>query len=392
MQPEAHTSTAFSRHKALSSTRVAIIDDDSDLSTVLEQRLQRLGYEVATYDRADLALMELKNADPPDVIVLDLIMPGMSGWQFRIEQKQSARLRDVCVIALSADGSPYAKAIDADAYVGKPVDFNELEAVIGRVLLARDRKRLLTASVELERIRALGTLVASVAHEINNPLTYMVGYLDLARSEARELENLGGAGAKLAAALSGDLAEVADGVHRIESVVNLLSTFSSAEKPNTGNVDVLGAVQAAARIVRPQLMRKAEFVEDLVPVPHVVGNEARLAQVVLNLLVNAGQAVEASTGECNRIRLATRYVSGRVEIIVEDTGAGIEPRLLELIFEPFVTTKPAGMGTGLGLSISRDIVADMGGTLTVQSVVGQGATFTVALPIPSSLETNAEPH
>src|SRR5262245_52608644 len=151
----------------LSPAYIAVIDDDDDIRDALEQLLRGVGYEVAGYERADHALLELETGRAPDLIVLDLMLPGMNGWNFRVEQKKRAALRDVPVVALSADVSPHAKAVDADAYVPKPVDFGELEAVIGRVLLANERRRLMVKSMEFERIRALGTLVASVAHEIN---------------------------------------------------------------------------------------------------------------------------------------------------------------------------------------------------------------------------------
>ncbi|HET6338303.1 MAG TPA: response regulator [Polyangiales bacterium] len=378
--PRNHVSSP--QHKALSSARIAIIDDDDEIRDALEQLLRSVGYEIIGYDRADRALIELETGEAPDLIVLDLLLPGMNGWHFRIEQKKCPKLRDVPVIALSADASPYAKAVDADAYVSKPVDVGELEAVIGRVLLANERRRLLAKSMELERIRALGTLVSSVAHEINNPLTYVIGCIELASCEAKDLENGRGVGVGVGSALSGYLADAADGAARIASVVQLLSTFSRADANDGKDIDVLRAVQAASRLAQHQISRNARFEEKLAPVPRVIGNEGRLAQVVLNLLVNAAQAV-SSSGEGNQqlVRVATRLTQGSVVIEVSDTGPGIEPKLLEQIFEPFFTTKPAGMGTGLGLSISRDIISGMGGTLTVHSVLGRGATFLVTLPI-----------
>jgi signal transduction histidine kinase len=366
---------------------VAIIDDDDDARATLEHQLKRAGYEVTGYDRADIALAELQLGAAPDLIVLDLMMPGMNGWQFRVEQRNCPKLCDVPVVALSGDVSPYAKAVDADAYLTKPVGFEALEAVIGRVLVSSERRRLLAKSVELERVRALGMLVASVAHEINNPLTGVVGCLELAAGLCRELESLGlgEPGARVAKLLSQNLADAADGAARIASVVKQLSTFSRAEAADSDDVDVLRAVQAASRLVRHRIDLHAHFDEDLTPVPHVIGNEARLAQVVLNLLVNAAQAVSSCASAAPQVRLVTRQAGATVEIEVSDTGPGIDPKLLPHIFEPFFTTKPDGMGTGLGLSISRDIIASMAGTLNVRSVPGQGATFTITLPIASRI-------
>jgi two-component system, cell cycle sensor histidine kinase and response regulator CckA len=381
---------ASARRKSLSSAHIAIIDDDDEIREALSELLQSVGYDVIGYDRASRALLELEQGETPDLIVLDLMLPGMNGWHFRVEQRKRPKLRDIPVIALSGDASAYAKAVDADAYVPKPVDFGELEAVIGRVLLANERRRLLAKSMELERIRALGTLVASVAHEINNPLTYVLGCLNLASGQARSLQDMGGAGARIAAGLSRNVTDAADGAARIASVVKLLSTFSRTDAPDADNVDVLRAVQAASRLARHRLAHNTRLHEELAPVPHVAGNEGRLAQVVLNLLVNAAQAVSASERENEQIRVVTRLADDFVRIEVSDTGPGVEPKLLDQVFEPFFTTKPAGTGTGLGLSISRDIIAGMGGTLTARSVLGQGATFVVTLPIAASAARLAE--
>jgi signal transduction histidine kinase len=365
----------------LSPAHIAIIDDDDDVRDALAQLLRGVGYQVVGYNRADRALVELESADATDLIVLDLRLPGMNGWNFRVEQKKRKKLSEVPVIALSADASPFAKAIDADAYLTKPVDFSELEAVIGRVLLANERRRLLARSMELERIRALGTLVATVAHEINNPLTYVMTCLELASSQVLKLNVVEGPGLPATVELSRNLADATDGATRIASVVKLLSTFSRADAAASDDVDVLRAVQAASRLARHQIARGTRFREELAAVPRARGNEGRLAQVVLNLLVNAAHAVSSSDGETGQILVVTRDAGASILIEVSDTGPGIEPALLEKIFEPFFTTKPAGMGTGLGLSISRDIIRGMGGSLTVRSVLGEGATFTIALPV-----------
>ena len=400
MLPKAHAghhansvpnkSILSSRYDAVAPEHIAIIDDDDDVRYGLEVLLCDAGYEVESFDRADSALLELEKSGAPDAIVFDLVMPGMNGWQFRIEQKKHPKLRDVPVIALSADLSPYAKAVDADAYVPKPVDPDELQAVLARVLLEKERSRLLAKSMELERIHALGTLVASVAHEINNPLTYLNGCLELASRDIEAVRDLGVAGARLAGTLSQNLADAADGAERIASVVRILSTFSRADVNDGKDVDVLRAVQAASRIARHQVTGNASFEEDLAPVPHVVGNEGRLAQVILNLLVNAAQAVKSHAGAHGQVRIATRVEDECVLIEVSDTGPGIEPKLLERIFEPFFTTKPAGEGTGLGLTISRDIVAAMGGTLTVRSALEHGTTFVVTLPVPEHAPRRSE--
>jgi signal transduction histidine kinase len=147
-------------------------------------------------------------------------------------------------------------------------------------------------------------------------------------------------------------------------------------------VDPVRAVEAAARLAMHQIERCARLSLRLNAVPFVMGNEARLAQVVLNLLTNAAHAVPAQSTRKHEVSVVTRVRDGGVVIEVSDDGVGIPAATLAKIFEPFFTTKPPGTGTGLGLSISRDIVSSMGGRLSARSSPGLGSTFEVWLPLP----------
>lgn len=369
-------SSALRAHDVL-----ALIEDDEDIRDALASLLRGAGYEVQAYDAAEHALQEMDAGIVPDAILLDLMMPGMNGWQFRVEQRARPALSRVPVIVLSADASPYAAAIDAHAYVKKPVDFERLKTVIAQVLASSKREQLTLKAIEIERLRSLGMLVASVAHEINNPLTYVMGNLDLAEANIGALSSgASPAQAQLLSRLTANIAAAQDGTDRVAFIVQLLSTFVRADKDDVQNVDPLRAVDAAVRLAILQVRERARLVCNLTQVPRVRANEARLAQVFLNLLINAAQAIPAGAPDANEVRVRTFSVANRVVIEIEDTGVGVLPELRSRIFDPFFTTKPAGMGTGLGLSIARDIVVAAGGTLTVRSEPGQGATFQVELP------------
>jgi signal transduction histidine kinase/ActR/RegA family two-component response regulator len=309
------------------------------------------------------------------------MMPGMNGWQFRVEQRKRPALTDIPVIALSADVSPYAAAIDADAYLRKPVDFDRLCTVIEQIILASERKRLASKAVELERIRALGLLVAGVAHEINNPLTYVLGNLELASSRQRTLLASPERALTLGPKLFENIESARDGAERIAFIVRLLSTFVRGSGEEIQSVDVLRALDAAARLAMQHIRTRARLKLEVSPLPPVRANEARMAQVFLNLLINAAQAIPEGTPDQNEIRVRAHQVGDMVAIIISDTGCGIAPELTARIFEPFYTTKPADQGTGLGLSISRDVVVAFGGTITVESELGRGATFKIELPV-----------
>ncbi|MET0341410.1 MAG: response regulator [Polyangiales bacterium] len=373
-------STGTVRGSSGSSSVVALIEDDDDIREALESLLSHAGYRVLPYASAETALREMEGGRHPDLILLDLMMPGMNGWQFRVEQRKRPALTDIPVIALSADVSPYAAAIDANAYLKKPVDFDRLCTVIEQIILASERKRLASRAVELERIRALGLLVAGVAHEINNPLTYTVGNLELASVRQHAVMASPERAAQLAPKLLENIESARDGAERIAFIVRLLSAFVRGSSDETQPVDVLRAIDAATRLAMQHIRTRARLSVDLGQLPLVRANEARLAQVFLNLLINAAQAIPEGHPEQHEIRIRASHQDGKVVIEVEDTGCGIAPELTSRIFEPFYTTKPADQGTGLGLSISRDVIVAVGGTISVTSELGQGATFRIELP------------
>jgi signal transduction histidine kinase len=358
---------------------IALVEDDDDIRDALESLLAHAGYQVSAYPSADQALAAMEAGAVPDVILLDLMMPGMNGWQFRVEQRARPALSHVPVIALSADASAYAAAIDADAYLQKPVDFDRLYMVIAQVLVASKREQLAQKAIEIERLRSLGMLVASVAHEINNPLTYVMGNLDLADQNVRGLEPQNAAAT--ADKLTKNIEAARDGAERVAFVVKLLSTFVRAENDDQQSVDLLRAIDAAVRLSILHIRDRARLVCSLQMVPRVRANEARMAQVFLNLLINAAQAIPAGAPNNHEVRIRTSSNARRVVVEIEDTGVGIAPELKRRIFEPFFTTKPPGTGTGLGLSISRDIITAAGGSLEVSSEPGKGATFRIELPL-----------
>jgi signal transduction histidine kinase len=364
-----------------SNSLIALIEDDDDIREALESLLSHAGYRVLPYASAELALRDMEDGRHPDLILLDLMMPGMNGWQFRVEQRRRPSLSHIPVIALSADVSPYAAAIDAHAYLKKPIDFDRLCVVIEQIILSSERKRLTARAVELERIRALGLLVSGVAHEINNPLTYVLGNLELASSRQRQLMAAPTRALSLDAKLFENIESARDGAERIAFIVRLLSTFVRGSSDETQELDVLRALDAAARLAMQHIRTRARLKLELDTLPSVRANEARLAQVFLNLLINAAQAIPEGTPDENEIRVRAVHEGDRVVITIKDTGCGIAPELTSRIFEPFYTTKPADQGTGLGLSISRDVLVSFGGRISVQSELGQGATFRIELPV-----------
>ncbi|HXX70462.1 MAG TPA: ATP-binding protein [Polyangiaceae bacterium] len=259
---------------------------------------------------------------------------------------------------------------------------NEAGVVIGAIGVSFDVTEARRAQAKLaqaERLASLGLLAAGVAHEINNPLSYVIGNLDvIARSLESGQRDLGG--------LSSLVHEARDGAERVRSIVRDLKTFSRVDEVRARHVDVRGPLEAAIAMVRNEVRHRAKLVVDIPPGLHVRGSEGRLAQLFLNLLINAAHALEPGAADRNEIAVTVRSTGDHVAVEVRDTGVGILPEVLPRIFDPFFTTKAGGGGTGLGLSMSQAIATDLGGSIEAESEPGRGTLMRVSLPVAPPLE------
>ncbi|HVH44604.1 MAG TPA: ATP-binding protein [Labilithrix sp.] len=249
--------------------------------------------------------------------------------------------------------------------------------VEGRVWCFRDvtEKRRLAArrAVVAERMASVGQLVASVAHEINNPLAYIDGNVEVVM-EALENEDE-------APELVTALADARAGVERIKVIVRDLRVLSRIDDETREPTDLHAVLEAALQMANNELRHHAQVIRELGTVPLVSANGVRLTQVFLNLLVNAAHALPVGRASANTVTVRTSTSAcGGARIEIEDTGTGIAPEHLERIFDPFFTTKQLGAGTGLGLSICKGIIDKLGGSIEVESRPGVGTTFTVELP------------
>ncbi len=251
--------------------------------------------------------------------------------------------------------------------------------------VVRDVTDLLTMQARLagaDRLASVGTVAAGVAHELKNPLAYVDANLEfleagLAGLAARHPEE-----ARAMGPLGEAVREALVGARRMQVIVRDLKTFSRDDDSPDAVADVRRVLESCINMAAAELKRRATLRKDLVAVPPVRLSEARLGQVLLNLLVNAAQAIPDGDPRAHQVAVATRWrADGRVEVEVRDSGPGIPPAVLPRIFEPFYTTKRPGEGTGLGLSICRSILEGAGGTIEVESAPGQGACFRVVLPV-----------
>lgn len=250
-----------------------------------------------------------------------------------------------------------------------------------------------------ERLASMGLLAAGIAHEINNPLAYVLHNVE---SLAQELPKLGRQPELLDSMLE-DLTECArealDGIARIKHISSTLGAFARVESRERAPVDVVRAIDCAITMAFNQIKYKAGLVRDLQRVPAVWASEGKLSQVFLNLLINAAHAIGEGEADHNRITVRTWTEGDDVLAEVGDTGRGMAPLTLTRIFEPFFTTKPAGTGSGLGLSICKSILKEFGGDIQVHSELGKGTRFIVRLPadkdeahaLPASRSSEAPP-
>ncbi len=232
--------------------------------------------------------------------------------------------------------------------------------------------------VTTERVAAVGELAAGVAHEVNNPLAYISANISFA------MEQLSAPGGLTPADLSDVLAALVDakeGASRIALITRDLKVFSRGDVTRREAVDLRRTIESCISMAWNEIRHRALLVKDFGETPPIEANEGRLAQVFLNLLLNAAQAIPEGNASGHEIRVVTRTSGDNVTVEISDTGAGIPPEHLGRLFEPFFTTKPIGVGTGLGLSVCHGIVKSLGGTIEAKSVQGKGATFLVTLPI-----------
>ena len=238
-----------------------------------------------------------------------------------------------------------------------------------------------------ERLASVGSLAAGVAHEINNPLTYMSVNLGVGMELVNKLLDEKKYDLEALSEIKQILSEIAEGTERVKFIVRDLKSFSRVEEGVTELVDVRNVLDTVTKMTVNEVKHRAQLVKEYSDVPMIRGNPTRLGQVFMNLIVNAAQATPEGKSAENEIRITTQTrITGEVEIQIRDTGMGIPPENLKKIFDPFFTTKAVGQGTGLGLPICQNIITELGGDIFVESRVGKGTVFKVILP-PASEQT-----
>ena len=358
--------------------RVAVVEDNSELLAYVAQQLG-VWYRVTPYNVSTEAVKGIVD-DPPDLVVSDIMMPGLDGIELARKLRGDPRTAEVPVLLLSAREELESKLLGFEAgandYVHKPFDMQELRARIDLHLRLRSQatrlrdaldqlKRAETSLVQSEKMVALGRMVAGVAHEMNNPLHFLRGNLTLLRRHMGKIPATGPM-----------LADIEESLERITAVTRQLLLFGRKQSADaSAAVKLAEVVPLAVKMVAPQTPKGVRIVQD-VNGEVVRANPQDLFQVILNIVHNALQAVDAQGGE---VRIAASLQGDMVELSIADNGCGISKENLSRIFDPFFTTKPPGSGTGLGLSIVQELVAAQKGTVRVESEIGRGTRVAVSL-------------
>jgi signal transduction histidine kinase len=411
---------------------IVVAEDNSEMRRLLGALL---GRECRVRLMRDgLEALEAVRQSPPDLVLTDVMMPGMSGTELCRVLKRDPKTRDIPVVLVTSKAEREMKIegleLGADDYVTKPFHPRELLArvralvrvrVLQKELSARNARlestlaELQATEVQLvhsERLAAVGELAAGVAHEVNNPVNFAINSLQTMRDRIGEMRRLvevvaeidpsspeiigerlqklaqleeGGGFAELMPEIEELLAIATHGLERTHCLVGDLQNFSGRGPILRTPIDVRDCLALTIRLVGPTAQDagvtiECEFADDI---PIIESSTSVLNQTFLNLLKNAIDALEDRGGT---IRASVRLDTADAEIVVviADDGLGIDPKIRSRLFDPFVSTKTAGKGAGLGLSICRCILGDLGGKIELLATGEPGAAFEVRLPVGES--------
>lgn len=386
--------------------RILVIDDEVAARYGLVRDLSNVGYLLEEAEDGGAALAKIE-AFRPDVIVSDIKMPGTDGLSLlkRVNQAPDPPMVVLITAYGSEDIAIQALRAGAHNYLSKPFEVEELRLIVASALdkhrLLRENRRYYrelertlaelkesqTALVQTEKMASLGKLVASVAHEVNNPLGALqssVNTMGLVASKISEWcqgqpSDVSGRVHALVETLRDVSAQAQASCERLRAVVSNLRQFAQLDRAEFQRADVHAGIESTLHLLRHAFGDRIDVDTEFGDLPEINCWPRELNQVFMNLLLNAKEAIER-TGGRGSIRVRTSGRGDPVRIEISDNGCGIPAEHLDKIFDPRFTIKGVQVGTGLGLTICYQTVRAYKGAIEVSSQPGEGTTFTVTLP------------
>ncbi|MFC1541761.1 response regulator [Candidatus Latescibacterota bacterium] len=394
----------------ISQPNILIVDDEPRNLRILEGILAPMEYNLKKAANGIEAL-KLLEKELPDIILLDVMMPGMSGFEVcrTLKSQPETQLIPIVLVTSLSDKDSKITGIDcgADDFITKPVDPIELRARVKSLLrikvlydnldeknveLHKAMHQLKDTQQKLiihEKMASLGNLVAGVAHEINTPLGALISNNDTFIRSVNKMKTLlyDGVGPEDAPK---DLAIVKlfrsienlnkvskTASDRIVKIVSSLRSFARLDKADKDTMDIHEGIESTLTLVHHELKGRIDVHKEFGDLPPIHCYPNQLNQVFMNILVNAGHAIKKK----GDIYIKTYTKNNNAIIEISDTGIGIPKENLNRIFDPGFTTKSKGIGTGLGLSIVYQIIEDHNGSIEVESEFGKGTLFRIILPV-----------
>jgi two-component system, NtrC family, sensor kinase len=396
---------------------ILIVDDTPTNLKLLFEMLNSSGYRVSIAKNGESALEKVHDIIP-NLILLDVMMPGIDGFETCRRLKANPKTKDIPVIFMTAlaDTVDKVKGLQLGAvdYITKPIEYEE---VLARINVHLELRKTQLKLIQKEKMSSLGVLVAGIAHEINNPVNFISGNLSHAQ---RYIDDLFKLLHLYEINTSQPIPEIKDfhqeieldfikqdlpqvfasmlvGTNRVKKIVQALRVFSRLDESEIKSVDLHEGIDSTLMILNNRLKAKSErseieVIKNYTQLPLVECNAGEINQVFMNILVNAIDAIEESlitkkdslTENKGAIQIYTALTHNQKSAIIKisDNGIGMPQDVQIRIFDQFFTTKPVGQGTGLGLAIAHQIIVEKhGGTLEVTSAPKEGSEFIMTIPL-----------